>query len=58
MLYVFPKDYRTKLAAKSFRIKVEPLFEKAKVLILVTILVLRLGLLGNNGLFYFNLCLV
>ncbi|KAM4090318.1 hypothetical protein ACJW30_09G052000 [Castanea mollissima] len=30
VLYVFPKDYRTKLAAKSFRIKVEPLFEKAK----------------------------
>lgn len=30
VLYVFPKDYRAKLAAKSFRIKVEPLFEKAK----------------------------
>lgn len=31
VLYVFPKDYRSKLAAKSFKIKVEPLFEKAKV---------------------------
>ncbi|XP_044483025.1 uncharacterized protein At5g03900, chloroplastic [Mangifera indica] len=30
VLYVFPKDYRAKLAAKSFRIKVEPLVEKAK----------------------------
>jgi hypothetical protein len=38
VLYVFPRDYRAKLAAKSFRIKVEPLVEKAKVLILVTIL--------------------
>lgn len=38
MLYVFPRDYRAKLAAKSFTIKVEPLVEKAKVLILVTIL--------------------
>lgn len=30
LLYVFPKDYRSRLAAKSFRIKAEPLFEKAK----------------------------
>ncbi|KAL1330690.1 uncharacterized protein At5g03900, chloroplastic [Arachis ipaensis] len=30
ILYVFPKDYRSKLGAKSFRIKAEPLFEKAK----------------------------
>ncbi|XP_057960971.1 uncharacterized protein At5g03900, chloroplastic [Malania oleifera] len=30
VLYVFPKDYRSKLAAKSFRIKAEPLVEKAK----------------------------
>lgn len=30
VLYVFPKDYRAKLAAKSFRIKLEPFVEKAK----------------------------
>ncbi|KAF3441655.1 hypothetical protein FNV43_RR15570 [Rhamnella rubrinervis] len=30
VLYVFPKDYRAKLAAKSLRIKFEPLFDKAK----------------------------
>ncbi|KAI3667564.1 hypothetical protein L6452_42630 [Arctium lappa] len=30
VLYVFPKDYRSNLAAKSLRIKFEPLFEKAK----------------------------
>ncbi|XVE75966.1 hypothetical protein DITRI_Ditri12bG0134700 [Diplodiscus trichospermus] len=30
VLYVFPKDYRTKLAAKSFRIKFEPWVDKAK----------------------------
>ncbi|XP_058003402.1 uncharacterized protein At5g03900, chloroplastic isoform X2 [Hevea brasiliensis] len=30
VLYVFPKDYQSKLAAKSFRMKVEPLIEKAK----------------------------
>ncbi|KAK2982803.1 hypothetical protein RJ640_005127 [Escallonia rubra] len=30
VLYVFPKGYRSKLAAKSFRIKIEPLIEKAK----------------------------
>ncbi|KAJ9129132.1 hypothetical protein P3X46_034091 [Hevea brasiliensis] len=30
VLYVFPKDYRSKLTAKSFRMKVEPLFDKAK----------------------------
>ncbi|XP_058087824.1 uncharacterized protein At5g03900, chloroplastic [Magnolia sinica] len=30
VLYVFPRDYRSKLAAKSFRLKVEPLFEKSK----------------------------
>lgn len=34
VLYVFPKDYRSKLASKSFRIKIEPLVEKAKVLVL------------------------
>lgn len=31
VLYVFPKDYRTKLAAKSLRIQIEPFLEKAKV---------------------------
>ncbi|XP_051131990.1 uncharacterized protein At5g03900, chloroplastic [Andrographis paniculata] len=31
VLYVFPKDYRTNLAAKSFRIKFEPLLEKGKM---------------------------
>lgn len=31
VLYVFPKDYRSKLTAKSFRIKIEPLLEKGKV---------------------------
>ncbi|PKU64354.1 Uncharacterized protein MA16_Dca005277 [Dendrobium catenatum] len=30
VLYVFPKDYRSKLAAKSFRLKVEPLLDKLK----------------------------
>nr|KJB62146.1 hypothetical protein B456_009G402800 [Gossypium raimondii] len=30
VLYVFPKDYRSKLAAKSFRIKFEPWVDKAK----------------------------
>lgn len=30
VLYVFPKDYRSKLAAKSFRIKLEPLLDKLK----------------------------
>nr|AWA44799.1 hypothetical protein SS14E05_000005 [Saccharum spontaneum] len=30
VLYVFPKDYRAKLAGKSFRMRVEPLVEKAK----------------------------
>ncbi|WOL02289.1 hypothetical protein Cni_G11008 [Canna indica] len=30
VLYAFPKDYRSKLAAKSFRMKVEPLLDKAK----------------------------
>lgn len=34
VLYVFPKDYRSNLMAKSFRMKIEPLLEKAKVLIL------------------------
>lgn len=32
VLYVFPKDYRSKLAAKSFRMKIEPLVDKTKVL--------------------------
>nr|XP_027066949.1 uncharacterized protein At5g03900, chloroplastic-like [Coffea arabica] len=31
VLYVFPKDYRSKLAAKSFSIRIEPLLEKAKL---------------------------
>lgn len=30
VLYVFPKDYRAKLAGKSFRMRVEPLVDKAK----------------------------
>ncbi|KAL8132053.1 hypothetical protein AgCh_007808 [Apium graveolens] len=30
VLYVFPKDYRSKLATKSLRIKFEPFLEKAK----------------------------
>ncbi|KAI4341968.1 hypothetical protein MLD38_026635 [Melastoma candidum] len=30
VLYVFPKDYRAKLAGKSFRMKIEPWLEKAK----------------------------
>eukprot|EP00262_Sarcandra_glabra_P004189 TRINITY_DN1516_c0_g3_i1.p1 TRINITY_DN1516_c0_g3~~TRINITY_DN1516_c0_g3_i1.p1 ORF type:complete len:515 (+),score=84.37 TRINITY_DN1516_c0_g3_i1:63-1607(+) len=30
VLYVFPKDYRTKLVAKSFRMKLEPWLEKSK----------------------------
>ncbi|XP_038702225.1 uncharacterized protein At5g03900, chloroplastic isoform X2 [Tripterygium wilfordii] len=30
VLYVFPKDYRSKLAAKSFRIKIEPFIDKTK----------------------------
>ncbi|XP_020111606.1 uncharacterized protein At5g03900, chloroplastic isoform X1 [Ananas comosus] len=30
VLYVFPKDYRTKLVAKSFRMKVEPFLDKLK----------------------------
>ncbi|EYU35487.1 hypothetical protein ABFS82_10G053300 [Erythranthe guttata] len=31
VLYVFPKDYRSKLAGKSFWIKAEPLLEKGKM---------------------------
>ncbi|KAK6139835.1 hypothetical protein DH2020_026410 [Rehmannia glutinosa] len=31
VLYVFPKDYRSKLAAKSFGMKIEPLLEKGKM---------------------------
>ena len=31
VLYVFPEDYRAKLAGKSFRMRVEPLVDKAKV---------------------------
>ncbi|KAL0347048.1 UNVERIFIED_CONTAM: putative protein, chloroplastic [Sesamum calycinum] len=31
VLYVFPKDYRSKLAAKSFRMRAEPLLEKGKM---------------------------
>ncbi|OEL25765.1 Uncharacterized protein BAE44_0013214 [Dichanthelium oligosanthes] len=30
VLYAFPKDYRTKLAGKSFRMRIEPLVDKAK----------------------------
>ncbi|XP_020586602.1 uncharacterized protein At5g03900, chloroplastic-like [Phalaenopsis equestris] len=30
VLYVFPKDYRSKLAAKSFQMKLEPLLDKLK----------------------------
>ncbi|MQL96467.1 hypothetical protein Taro_029130, partial [Colocasia esculenta] len=30
VLYVFPRDYRAKLTAKSFKMKIEPLFEKSK----------------------------
>ncbi|GKV31805.1 hypothetical protein SLEP1_g40470 [Rubroshorea leprosula] len=30
VLYVFPKDYRAKLAAKSFKIRIEPLVDKTK----------------------------
>lgn len=30
VLYVFPRDYRSKLVAKSFRIRIEPLLEKSK----------------------------
>ncbi|XP_020262883.1 uncharacterized protein At5g03900, chloroplastic-like [Asparagus officinalis] len=30
VLYVFPRDYRSKLAGKSFRMKVEPLLDKLK----------------------------
>ncbi|KAG2405096.1 uncharacterized protein HKW66_Vig0043510 [Vigna angularis] len=30
VLYVFPKDYRSRLGAKSLRIKAEPFFDKAK----------------------------
>ncbi|KAJ3675105.1 hypothetical protein LUZ60_004147 [Juncus effusus] len=30
VLYTFPKDYRAKLAAKSFRMKIEPFVDKAK----------------------------
>ncbi|KAF3772130.1 Uncharacterized protein EJ110_NYTH58673 [Nymphaea thermarum] len=30
VLYVFPRDYRSKLAAKSVRMRVEPLLEKSK----------------------------
>ncbi|PIA59086.1 hypothetical protein AQUCO_00400146v1 [Aquilegia coerulea] len=30
VLYVFSKDYRSKLVAKSFRLKIEPLLEKSK----------------------------
>nr|GLL17946.1 uncharacterized protein At5g03900, chloroplastic [Ipomoea trifida] len=31
VLYVFPKSYRTNLSAKSFKMKIEPLLEKAKM---------------------------
>lgn len=32
VLYVFPKDYRSRLVGKSFRMKIEPWADKAKVL--------------------------
>lgn len=32
VLYVFPRDYRSKLATKSLRVQIEPFLEKAKVL--------------------------
>lgn len=35
VLYVFLKDYRTKLAAKSLRIQIEPFIEKAKVVFMI-----------------------
>ena len=35
VLYVFPKDYRAKLLGKSFRLRIEPLLEKAKVVFLL-----------------------
>ncbi|MCD7468562.1 hypothetical protein HAX54_006910 [Datura stramonium] len=31
VLYVFPKDYRSNLTAKSFTMKIEPLLDKAKL---------------------------
>ncbi|KAL6521105.1 hypothetical protein OROGR_017674 [Orobanche gracilis] len=31
VLYVFPMDYRLKLAAKSFTMKIEPMLEKGKI---------------------------
>ncbi|KAK9127780.1 hypothetical protein Syun_016577 [Stephania yunnanensis] len=30
VLYVFPRDYRSKLASKSFRMRIEPFLEKSK----------------------------
>lgn len=30
VLYAFPRDYRSRLAAKSFKMKIEPLLEKSK----------------------------
>ena len=35
VLYVFPKDYRARLVGKSFIMRVEPMLEKAKVVMLV-----------------------
>lgn len=32
VLYVFPRDYRSKLATKSLRVQIEPFLDKAKVL--------------------------
>lgn len=43
VLYVFPRDYRSKLAAKSFRIQIEPFLEKAKVLSFVRFIDFRLA---------------
>lgn len=56
VLYVFPKDYRSKLATKSLRIKLEPFLEKAKVVSLSRINVYILE--GNSiqgKLFLFSL---
>lgn len=53
MLYVFPKDYRSKLASKSFRLKFEPWVDKAKVyidpLMLHSHFFVRLGILENKN---------
>lgn len=42
VLYVFPKSYRTNLSAKSFKMKIEPLLEKTKVICFVCVVVQHL----------------